>query len=91
MPNILTIRNKIRASVIVGITYSFSVLASDAADPYLWLEEVEGVKALNWVQEQNKQSLKILKADARYPQLYQISRVRYNFLMTCLMSANGRN
>ena len=27
------------------------------ADPYLWLEEVEGEKALNWVQNQNKSSL----------------------------------
>jgi len=79
LPNIMTIRNKIRASALISAIISFSAVASDAADPYLWLEEVEGVKALNWVQEQNKQSLKILKADARYPQLYQISRVRYNF------------
>ena len=26
----------------------------DTTDPYIWLEEVEGVDALNWVKEQNE-------------------------------------
>ena len=30
-----------------------SVISSDL-DPYLWLEEVEGEKALAWVEEQNE-------------------------------------
>ena len=38
------------------------------ADPYLWLEEVEGEKALNWVQDQNKSSLAHFEADPRYNQ-----------------------
>ena len=38
------------------------------ADPYLWLEEVEGEKALNWVQNQNKSSLAHFEADPRYNQ-----------------------
>ena len=29
---------------------------SDATDPYLWLEEVEGERALAWVREQNARS-----------------------------------
>mgnify|MGYP001296967056 CR=1 FL=1 len=39
------------------------------ADPFQWLEEVEGKKALDWVRAQNERSLKILQADARYQDL----------------------
>lgn len=39
-------------------------------DPYLWLEEVEGERALAWVREQNARSLAVLEADARFAQLH---------------------
>ena len=35
-------------------------------DPFLWLEEVEGEKALAWVHEQNGHSLPTFQKDARY-------------------------
>ena len=35
-------------------------------DPFLWLEEVEGDKALTWVHEQNKESVPAFEKDARY-------------------------
>lgn len=69
LPNIMTIRNRIRASVLVGITYSFSVVASDAADPYLWLEEIEGDRALAWTEEQSERTAARLAADPRFDQL----------------------
>ena len=31
-----------------------------APDPYLWLEEVQGERALAWAQERNKQSQALL-------------------------------
>lgn len=37
-------------------------------DPYLWLEEVEGEQALEWVREQNTRSLSGLEADPVYAQ-----------------------
>ncbi len=40
-------------------------------DPYLWLEEVEGSRALNWVAEQNGKTLSVLKADPRFEQFEQ--------------------
>lgn len=43
--------------------------AASAADPYLWLEEVEGERALAWVHQQNDRSLPILQNDPRYPRL----------------------
>ena len=39
---------------------------SESNDPYLWLEEVEGDKALAWVREQNERSLGELTDSALY-------------------------
>ena len=30
---------------------------TDATDPYLWLEEVEGERAMQWVREHNEKSV----------------------------------
>ncbi|MEO0881115.1 MAG: prolyl oligopeptidase family serine peptidase [Pseudomonadota bacterium] len=38
-------------------------------DPYLWLEEVEGEDALDWVRSQNDRSLDLLQADPRFEDL----------------------
>ncbi|MEZ5897369.1 MAG: prolyl oligopeptidase family serine peptidase [Parvularculaceae bacterium] len=35
-------------------------------DPYLWLEEVEGENAIDWVKSQNDRSVAILEGDRRY-------------------------
>jgi hypothetical protein len=37
-----------------------------ASDPYLWLEDVEGERALAWVHQQNDRSLPVLENDPRY-------------------------
>ncbi|HWB48425.1 MAG TPA: prolyl oligopeptidase family serine peptidase [Stellaceae bacterium] len=39
-------------------------------DPFLWLEDVEGETALDWVRAQNARSLARLEADPRYRRLY---------------------
>jgi prolyl oligopeptidase len=39
-------------------------------DPFLWLEDVEGDTALDWVRAQNARSLTLLEADPRYRGLY---------------------
>ena len=46
-----------------------AAVAKEAADPYQWLEEVEGDKALTWVRAQNDRSLKMLQADPRFEDL----------------------
>ncbi|MCL7936815.1 MAG: hypothetical protein M8844_01550, partial [marine benthic group bacterium] len=43
-----------------------SDVSSEAADPYLWLEEVDGEEALAWVSERNERSLARLEGDPRY-------------------------
>ncbi|HVY90535.1 MAG TPA: prolyl oligopeptidase family serine peptidase [Hyphomonadaceae bacterium] len=37
-----------------------------AADPYLWLEDRNGQKALAWVADQNKKTKAVLESDRRY-------------------------
>jgi prolyl oligopeptidase len=39
-------------------------------DPFLWLEDIEGDKALDWVRAQNARSLAEVEADPRYRGLY---------------------
>ncbi|THD62644.1 MAG: S9 family peptidase [Phenylobacterium sp.] len=45
--------------------------ATDAADPYIWLEDVGGAKAMDWVNAHNAKAVAVLESDARYPTLYQ--------------------
>jgi prolyl oligopeptidase len=43
-----------------------SGLRMTSNDPFLWLEDVEGAKALAWVEGENARSLAILQGDPRY-------------------------
>jgi prolyl oligopeptidase len=40
-------------------------------DPYLWLEDVHGARALAWVEQENARSLAVLKGDPRYETFHQ--------------------
>jgi len=44
-------------------------LAQDAQDPFLWLEDVEGDKALDWVRARNAESQAVLEQDAGFADL----------------------
>ncbi|HST91646.1 MAG TPA: S9 family peptidase, partial [Brevundimonas sp.] len=55
------------ASTVAGGAFA----TSDATDPYLGLEEVEGERAMAWVNEQNRRSLGVLQGDPRYETLHQ--------------------
>tara|TARA_B100000678_G_scaffold291599_1_gene309611 strand:- start:43790 stop:45985 length:2196 start_codon:yes stop_codon:yes gene_type:complete len=45
--------------------------AATTDDPYIWMEEVEGERALDWVRAQNERSLDRIQADPLYDELYQ--------------------
>ncbi len=45
--------------------------AVDTDDPYLWLEEVEGEKALDWARERNEESLAVLQALPEYEAFFE--------------------
>ena len=60
------------AAVILG---SCSTTATETTtmqhdDPYLWLEDIEGDRALDWVREQNARSQAVLEGDPRFEQLH---------------------
>ena len=40
-------------------------------DPYLWLEEVQGAKALDWVKKQNAESVAVLEAVPGFKAVYE--------------------
>ncbi len=41
------------------------------ADPYRWLEDIEGERALEWVRGRNREALNVLQGDPRYDALYR--------------------
>lgn len=53
------------------VASSNATAATTAADPYLWLEDVQGKKAMQWVEAQNNLSTKALSAYPKYQQFYQ--------------------
>ena len=68
---------------------------TDGADPYLWLEEITGEDALNWVREHNEptmgelggdrfeqmrsEALEVLDTDSRIPYVRRRGEYLYNF------------
>ena len=40
-------------------------------DPYIWLEDVHGQRAMAWVEMENARSLAVLKGDPRYETFHQ--------------------
>ncbi len=44
--------------------------AQEEVDPYLWLEDVEGEKALDWVKQHNEASLAVLKAQPGFEETF---------------------
>ena len=57
---------------ILTLTLLTGAAMANAADedPYLWLEDVEGAKALEWVKVRNAESQKALEADPSFKPLY---------------------
>ena len=41
--------------------------AARAEDPFLWLEDIESPRALEWVSQQNARTAAVLEGDRRYP------------------------
>ncbi|MGE3800889.1 MAG: prolyl oligopeptidase family protein [Candidatus Kapaibacterium sp.] len=55
-----------------------TITAQTEEDQFLWLEEVLGERALNWVQQHNEQSTSTIQADAHYQPLYNDLLEIYN-------------
>jgi prolyl oligopeptidase len=65
-----------RAAILGLLIMTFGAGAAAAQqnapsdDPYIWLEDVSGQRAMDWVNSHNAKSQAILETDPRYPQYY---------------------
>ena len=57
----MTVRSLLALLACAGLTLSTPTM-SQTPDPYLWLEDVQGERALAWVRERNAASEKLLQA-----------------------------
>ena len=56
------------ATLLLGTLAMTEVQAAE--DPFTWMEEIEGARALDWAKAENARSLPRLQNDPRYPGLY---------------------
>ena len=61
--------NVLLSAIMVVLPLS-TVEAAEETDPYLWLEEVRGEKALDWVKARNEATLEVLKAQPGFEEVY---------------------
>jgi len=56
--------------LVVSMSWAKAQPAVSTTDPYLWLEDIEGAKALAWVHEQNERTFERLKSKPEFDALY---------------------
>ncbi len=71
-----TISRTILALILMLL--AFSSFGEDHMDPFLWLEDVEGEEALEWVEARNSESLAILQSLPEYQPLYDRNLAVYD-------------
>ncbi|MGY3533169.1 MULTISPECIES: prolyl oligopeptidase family serine peptidase [Bradyrhizobium] len=69
-------KSVLRAGLLSIICLTVALLhgqsgATPADDPFLWLEESEGPRALAWAQAENEKTLGSLQSDPRYDRFYR--------------------
>ncbi len=66
------------ALAVLLIAIPLTSFGEDNVDPYLWLEDVEGEKALAWAEARNVESLDILESLPEYKSLYEKNLAVYD-------------
>ncbi|NUZ11553.1 S9 family peptidase [Pseudoalteromonas sp. McH1-7] len=69
--NIILKKHIAAATALCALSAISGKTMATQSDPYLWLEEVEGEKPLEWVSKQNEVSLKYLQSSPAYQNIYQ--------------------
>jgi prolyl oligopeptidase len=69
MTRILARRRPLAALAVAGLAVLGAAPTGD--DPFLWLEDVQGEKALAWAKEQNAKTTKVLEARPEYAPIYK--------------------
>lgn len=63
--------NRLRLFLFVAAaTFCGVVFAAERSDPYTWMEEIQGERALTWAKAENERSLKVLEADPQFAGLH---------------------
>ena len=57
-------------ALLLGLLAVRVALAQEAADPYLWLEDVTGARALGWVHDQDAITQRTLEASPDFKPIY---------------------
>ncbi len=58
------------AGIVLGMTGAANGQQS-SDDPYIWLEDVHGERAVEWVKAENQKALATLQSDPRYATFYK--------------------
>jgi prolyl oligopeptidase len=64
----------VAGAVLILTARMATAAASDATareDPFVWLEELDGAKAMEWVRAENAKTAAVLDSDPRYPGLFK--------------------
>jgi prolyl oligopeptidase len=56
---------------MLPLAMALSAHAAQAPDPYLWLEQVDSPRAMEWVKQENDKTIAVLESDPRYAFLYR--------------------
>lgn len=56
--------------LIIAANWLAGVALAEQKDPYTWMEEIEGERALAWAKAENERSLKVLQADPHFAGLH---------------------
>ena len=60
------------------ILFISQIMIAQENDPYLWLEDVDAQKSLDWVEKWNEKSLGVLTSQPNYPSIYNKNLEIYN-------------
>lgn len=61
----------VRTVLLTGALACAAIAHAEQADSYQWLEAVEGSNALEWVTQQNKQTINVLEAQPEFQPIYE--------------------
>jgi prolyl oligopeptidase len=64
-------RNFVRGVVAVAVVLGGTMAASGTDDPFAWLEEIQGEKALAWVKQHNAKTTALLEARPEYKPVFE--------------------
>jgi len=67
----MAVKKALVAAAALALLWPSAVAAASDVDPYLWLEDVEGAKALAWAREQNKKTTAELEAVKEFKPIYE--------------------